>query len=170
MGNGASMGTDEHSLIADALGVFQTGRYLLTAGHDEKRGGMLVRYVQRCGTDPAMICVAARKGHRIDPLIRDSRAFALGVLTEEDRLIERRFRRSDSAPTELPAEGDDDPFDAIETCTLVTGSPIITRCTTWFDCEVARRVDLEAEMELFVGVIVGVLLDGREAKLARPVD
>lgn len=160
--------TDENDqLVRSALEVFASGLYLMTAGFDGQRGGMFVHHVQRCGTDPAMICVVARKGHTIDPLIRDSRSFALGVLTDGDRLIERRFQRSDGPPRETAPEGDEDPFDAIETRTLVTGSPIITRCKLWFDCEVARRVDLEAEMELFVGLIVGVIRDGQEARVAR---
>jgi len=161
------MTTKEQALVQSALEVFVSGLYLMTAGFDGKRGGMFVNYVQRCGTDPAMICVAAPKGHAIDTLIRDSRAFAIGVINGGDRLIERRFQRTDSPPRETAHEGDRDPFDAIETRTLVTGSPLITRCKLWFDCEVARRVDLEAEMELFVGVIVGVLNDGQVAKIAR---
>ncbi|HCT44616.1 MAG TPA: hypothetical protein DF699_05340, partial [Phycisphaerales bacterium] len=63
------------------------------------------------------------------------------------------------------AVGDDDPFDAIETTSLVTGSPMIPRCKIWFDCEVMRRVDLEAELELFVGLVVGVLHDGQRVKI-----
>ncbi|MHA7813445.1 MAG: flavin reductase family protein [Phycisphaerales bacterium] len=164
------MNREDQSVVESAMGVFPSGLFLLTSAFDDKRGGMLVHDVQRCGTDPAMICVAARKGHTIDPLIRDSRAFALGVLGEENRLIRRRFERCDTPPREHPASGDEDPFDAIATRTLVTGSPIIERCTMWFDCEVARRVDLEAEMELFVGVIVGVLWDGKVAKVARQSD
>lgn len=164
------MGTREHELVQSALEVFPSGLYLMTAGFDDKRGGMFVHHVQRCGTEPAMICVAARKGHTIDPLIRDSRSFALGVLNGGDRLIERRFRHTDTPPRESAPVGDEDPFDAIETRTLVTGSPIITRCQHWFDCEVARRVDLEAEMELFVGVIVGVIKDGEVARITRVPD
>ncbi len=155
----------DKALVEAALGLFPSGVFLMTAGFDGKRGGMLVHHVQRCGTDPAMICVAARKGHTIDPLIRDSRAFALGVLGGGDKLIERRFRHNSQAPCEHAPVGEDDPFDAIETTTLVTGSPMIPRCTTWFDCEIARRVDLEAETELFVGVIVGVLHDGKRVRI-----
>jgi flavin reductase (DIM6/NTAB) family NADH-FMN oxidoreductase RutF len=152
------------------LGAFPSGLYLLTAAHDGKRGGMFVHYVQSCGNDPAMICVAARKGHTIDPLIRDSRAFALGLLGDGDRLIQRRFRDCDSPPSEVAATGEDDPFDAIATRTLVTGSPMLERCTTWFDCEVARRVDLESETELFVGVVVGVLHEGCEVRIDRAAE
>ena len=158
---------EEAQVIESALGYFPGGLFLMTAGFDNQRGGMLVHSVQRCGTDPALLCVAARKGHKIDPLIRDSRSFALGVLGDGDRLLERRFHSSDSAPSEQPIHGEDDPFDAIEMITLSTGSPIIPRCTTWFDCEVMRRVDLEAEMELFVGLVVGVLHDGQSITIDR---
>jgi flavin reductase (DIM6/NTAB) family NADH-FMN oxidoreductase RutF len=63
--------------------------------------------------------------------------------------------------------GDDDPFDAIPTRTLVTGAPILLRCTTWFDCEVMRRVDLEADKELYVGMIVSVLHNGEQLNINR---
>ncbi len=149
------------------MGVFAAGKYLLTTGHEGQRCGMLVHSVQRCGSEPAMLCVVARKGHKVDPLIRDSRSFALGVLGEGNRLIERRFLTSDKAPSEHGPIGEDDPFDAIETMTLVTGSPIIRRCNHWFDCEVIRRVDLEAEMELFVGLIVGIIHDGKRILIDR---
>ena len=151
----------DERIMESALGRFPSGLYLMTSGFDGQRGGMLVYSVQRCGDEPALLCVAARKGHSIDPLIRDSRAFALGVLGDGDRLIQRRFQGSDSIPSENGPAQRDDPFDAIELTTLGTGSPIIPRCRTWFDCEVVRRVDLEAEMELFVGMVVGVLHDGQ---------
>lgn len=161
------MNQHEKGILDSALGVFPSGLYLLTAAFDDQRGGMFVHHVQRCGTDPAMLCIAARKGHTIDPLIRDSRSFALGVLGDGDRLIERRFSSHDAPPSEVAPKGEDDPFDAIATRTLVTGAPMIERCKLWFDCEVARRVDLEAEIELFVGVIVGVLHDGQVIKIDR---
>jgi len=143
------------------------GHYLMTAGHDGQRSGMMVSSVQRCCDDPALICVAARKGHKIDPLIRDSRSFAIGIVDPSDKLVLRRFSSTDAAPREIADLGDDDPFDAIETRTLVTGAPILMRCTTWFDCEVMRRVDLEAETELFVGLIVSIWHNGQQVKIEK---
>ena len=143
-------------LIEDALGFFTSGCFLMTAAFDGTRGGMLVSSVQRVSDDPALLCVAARKGHKIDPLIRDSRSFAIGIVDPGDKLIRRRFRLTDTAPVEHKLVGEDDPFDAIDTKTLVTGAPILPRCVTWFDCEVMRRVDLESDTELFVGMIVSV--------------
>jgi len=156
-----------NQLIADALGVLPTGQYLMTAGHGGRRCGMIVSSVQRCCDEPALMSVAARKGHKIDPLIRDSRSFAVGVIDPGDKLVLRRFANTDAAPSALLPVGEDDPFDAIETRSLVTGSPILTRCSTWFDCEVVRRVDLESETELFVGLVVSIWHQGEQIKLNR---
>ncbi len=160
---------EEHAdqLIDDALGLLPFGRYLMTAGHGGRRCGMMVSSVQRCCDEPALISIAARKGHKIDPLIRDSRSFALGIVDSGDKLVLRRFANTDAAPSALHPVGDDDPFDAIETRTLVTGSPILPRCLTWFDCEVVRRVDLEAETELFVGLVVSIWHQGQQVKIDR---
>lgn len=159
-----------NQVISEALGLFPTGRYLMTAAYEGVRSGMLVSSVQRCSDDYSIICVAAKKGHKIDPLIRDSRSFAIGIVDPNDKLVLRRFRTTDAAPTENGKAVVDDPFDAIASRKLVTGAPILTRCTTWFDCEVMRRIDLEAETELFVGLIVSILHKGEQVKIDRVVD
>jgi len=143
-------------VVVDALGLLPMGCYLMTAGYNGQRSGILVSSVQKCSDSPSLICVAAKKGHKIDPLIRDSHSFAIGLIDPGDRMVRRHFRFTDAAPKEHPALGDDDPYDSFETHMLVTGSPILERCETWFDCEVLRRVDLEAQNELFVGLVVAV--------------
>ncbi len=148
------------SLVAEILGMFPMGTYLMTAAHDRQRAGMIVHSVQRCCDSPALLCVAARKGHAIDPLIRDSRSFAIGVVAADDKMIARRFRFDDTAVSTVIEPIDDDPFEAIPTRTLVTGSPMLTRCPIWFDCEVSRRIDLESNYELFVGRVLSVMRDG----------
>ncbi len=158
-------GQSQHQLVSAALGFLPRGRYLMTASFDGQRSGMLVEAVQCCSHEPMMLCVAARKGHKIDPLIRDARTFAIGVIPEGDKMLTRRFSVSDAAPSEHGPEGTDDPFDAMATRRLVTGAPALVRCATWFDCEVMRRVDLEAETELFVGLVVGVYHDKQLLKI-----
>jgi len=160
---------EEHAdqLIDDALGLLPTGWYLMTASYGGCRCGMIVSSVQRCCDEPALISIAARKGHKIDPLIRDSRSFAVGIVDPSDKLVLRRFSKTDAAPSALPSVGDDDPFDAFDAGALVTGSPILLRCSTWFDCEVVRRVDLEAETELFVGLVVSIWHGGQQITIDR---
>ncbi|MBK7403950.1 MAG: flavin reductase [Phycisphaerales bacterium] len=120
----------------------------MTAAYEEERAGIVVRAVQPCGTEPPLICVAARTGHRIEPLIRDSRCFAICQLDPANRLVLRKF--DPDAPTDRG-----DPFDAIPFDALVTGSPIIRASALVFDCEVVRHYDLETDHELYVGQVLG---------------
>lgn len=161
------MDEQQNQLVDGALTRLPSGCYLMTAANDGVRSGMLVHSVVQCCADPMLICVAARKGHKIDPLIRDSRSFAIGIVEPSDKLVARRFRSTDSVPTEYLSVDEDDPFDAVETQKLVTGSPILMRCMTWFDCEVLRRIDLESEMELFVGVVVAVMHNNEQVQIER---
>lgn len=156
---------DQSGVLEAAIGMFPTGRYLLTASHKDVRSGVLVTWAGICSTNPMLICVSSLKGHAIDPLIRDSRSFAIGVLQGEDKLFERRFGQMVLMPREKPITSEDDPFLTMPTTQLETGSPIVPRCTTWFDCKVLRRIDLESETELFVGVVVGVMHDGERVEI-----
>ena len=155
------MGSDGVGELERALRCLPSGFFVMTSAHDGKRAGMRVRSVQVCAEDPLLISVAARKGHRIDPLIRDSRSFAICVMAPGDKLIERAFpfetgvaRSNGSTNGEHHDAHDDDPFDALGAKTLSTGAPILERAVVVFDCEVARRIDLEADHELFVGEVM----------------
>ena len=160
--------TDQTNQAVDqALGLLPNGLYLMTAAHGDVRSGILVSAVSRCCDSPNLLCVSARKGHKIDPLIRDSRSFAVGIVDPNDKLITRRFMDSAAEPIESINGEHDDPFDAIETLQLATGAPILARCTTWFDCEVLRRIDLESETELLVGAVVAVLHNGQRMDINR---
>tara|TARA_R110002073_G_scaffold118918_3_gene258934 strand:+ start:21364 stop:21864 length:501 start_codon:yes stop_codon:yes gene_type:complete len=158
------------STIGDAFGLLPLGSYLMTSAHGGHRSGLVVSSLVRCCQDPALICVSARKGHRIDSLIRDSRSFAVGIMSADDKMIARKFKSSDSAPPALHQPIEDDPFDGLDTKTFETGSPLLMRCTTWFDCEVMRRIDLESDTELFVGLVVGLMHNGERIKIERKKD
>ncbi|MFI4897516.1 MAG: flavin reductase family protein [Phycisphaerales bacterium JB059] len=153
------------SELERAMRCLPTGCFVMTSAYDGKRAGMRVRSVQACADDPLLISVAARKGHKIDPLIRDSRSFAVCVMAPGDRLVDRAFPAETGTPrTGVTGNGsgngahvdasESDPFDALPHSTMVTGAPILDRAIAVFDCEVARRIDLEADHELFVGQVM----------------
>lgn len=119
---------------------------IMTAAFDDTRTGVRVLTVQQCATEPVLLCVAVRKGHSIEPLIRDSRHFGLCVVKPDDRLVIRKFPE-DSDPDAA------DPFDAFTTLRFKSAAPIIGRSIAAFDCEVVRHFDLEADHELYVGSI-----------------
>ena len=141
----------EHAAGAEtlrALNSLPSGTFLLTSAFEQKRAGMLVHWAQPCAEEPVLVSVAARKGHSIEPLIRDSRAFALCRIDADDRLLLRKFR------SHRPPDEDGDPFDSMEIETLVTGSPVVSRAMSALDCQVVRHFDLEADHELFVGQVM----------------
>jgi len=158
-------GTDLSHLDA-ALALVPSGRYLMTAQYEGARAGLVVHSLTRVGQDPPMLCVAGEKGHAIDPLIRDARAFAVGVIDDGDRMILRRFSmRVDGDTGPCVHVHASDPFDAIKHTTLVTGAPMPEQCATWFECELSKRIDLDNETELFVGRVVGVIHGGAQTRL-----
>lgn len=138
----------------EALSLLPSGVYVLTATHDGRRAGFLVRWAQACSVEPALICVAVRTGNSVEPLIRDSRAFALCRIDPEDRFLRRKFSIQE------PPDEMGDPFDSIPVETLATGSPVIKRSQVAFDCEVVRHFDMDADHELYVGRILAACVYG----------
>ena len=146
-GGGASALWDG-SPHAPALSLLPSGLFIITSAHDDERAGARVTSVQVCATAPLLLCVASRKGHRIEPLIRDSHAFAVCLVAPTERRVLRKF------PQDSPGEEGVDPFDSMLVETMVTGSPVMARSLAVFDCEVVRHFDMEADHELYVGQVM----------------
>lgn len=129
------------------LSVFPRLTCLLTSTFEDKRAGIVVNRVQRCGDEPPLISVACPKVESLEPLIRESHSFGLCVIREDQRSIARLFQRHAAPDDEF------DRFASLPVQSLVTGAPILSRCVG-FDCEVVRHVDIESEEELFIGRVV----------------
>jgi len=136
---------DEGSNIAAALLQIPCGLFILTASHDGVRSGVLTRWVQPCSIQPRQVMVAVASGSPVEPLIRDSRWFALCQISAGDRLLHRRFL--------TPPDRGEDPFVTLPTHTAPSGSPIIDRALAYLDCEVVRHVDLDTDHRLYVGQV-----------------
>lgn len=121
--------------------------WIMTSSYEDQRAGSLVRWVQRCADEPVLISVAIKKCHSLEPLIRDSRSFALNLVSETDRLLLRKFD-GHAPPDELT-----DSFESLAVQTWATGSPILRRAIAAIDCEVVRHLDLEADSEMFIGQV-----------------
>lgn len=140
--------------VAEAVALLPTGVYLVTAHFEDERSGLRVMSAMPCATEPALIAVAARKGHAIEPLIRDSHHFALCIARLDDRLLLHKF------PLGAEPRGGGDPFDAIPYEHLGSGSPVPTRCLAALDCEVVRHFDLDADHEIYVGQVLAAKVYG----------
>lgn len=131
--------------IAAAMGKIPRGLFIMTAAHDQRRSGVLVKWVQRCSTQPPLLMVAVPKGQPVEPLIRDSRGFALCQIAEDDAFLFRKFA--------TPHDRTDDPFVALDTRDGAYSAPIIERAMSYLDCEVVRHLDLDADHRLYIGRI-----------------
>ncbi len=130
-----------------ALDGIPESRYIMTASFENRRAGLMVRWVQRAAFAPHSISLAMPKGQIISPLVRDARAFGLCQIASDDRMLERHF----SQPVR---DDDDDPFDAIEIFQLHTGAPLIKRAAMCLDCRVSMHIDFDADHELFMAEVV----------------
>jgi flavin reductase (DIM6/NTAB) family NADH-FMN oxidoreductase RutF len=142
--------------LARALAAFPGTTCLMTSAFEDDRAGVLVNGLLVASDEPPLVAVACRKGHAIDPVIRDARCFAIGLVKPDDKLLRRRFAFADTAVSPRADPEAADPFDPFPERRLVTGSPILDRCPVWLDCQLARHFDLESDHELFVGLVVGV--------------
>lgn len=141
------MPKDRSDNITAAMSRIPCGLFILTAAHDNLRSGVLTRWVQPCALEPPMVMVSVSKGLPIEPLLRDSRRFALCQLSAGDRLLEQRFR--------TPPDRSDDPFVTLAHHSSTSGLPIIDRAMSWLECEIVRHVDLDADQRLYVGHVHG---------------
>jgi len=132
--------------ITRALEQIPCGLFVLTSAHDGLRSGVLTRWVQPCSIEPPLVMVAVEKGLAVEPLIRDSRHFALCQVGEGDRLLLRAFLRT-------PERGDD-PFVTLPAQVGPACSPIIDRALSSIECEVMRHLDLDVGYRLYVGRVL----------------
>ncbi len=140
--------------IGAALGRIPSGLFVLTARHEDRRGGMLASWVQQVCFEPPMVMVAVSKGRPIMPLISESRMFGLCQIPKGDRVLLRKFAGK-LDPSEDPFLG----FELLDSSHA--GVPILANVLAYLECEVACHMDVEGDHDLFVGrVIRGGYLGG----------
>ncbi len=140
-----------------AMAQIPGGIFVMTAAFEGRASAVLVKWVQPCSEKPAMVMVALNRGQPIEPLLRNSRSFALCQISESDRFLLRKF--SAAAASEKHAaesdqhadEHDADPLVSIMTTLAPSGSPIVDRAMTYLDCEIIRHIELESDYRIYVG-------------------
>lgn len=146
--------------VGKALGCIPQGMYVLTASYERRVRAVLVSWVQQVSFEPPMIAVALSKGRSIVPLIHESHCFALNQIAQEDKLAMKTFMGNGRG---RPRNGksDSSPLDAMEVVRKVTGAPVLTRAQAYFDCELVRHLDFDADHDLYIGAIRdGAILNG----------
>jgi flavin reductase (DIM6/NTAB) family NADH-FMN oxidoreductase RutF len=130
--------------ICASLAAIPSGRWVLTAAHEERRMGMMVTWMQQVCFSPPTISLSIAKGSAIMPLLSESRRFALCQLGSGDKTIRRKFSREPSAA--------DDPFLGASLAESLQGKlPILQTSVGFLECELVCHLDVEGDHDLFVG-------------------
>jgi flavin reductase (DIM6/NTAB) family NADH-FMN oxidoreductase RutF len=132
------------------MGRFATGVTVVTTRVGDELAGMTANAVASLSLKPPLVLVCVDKRAAFLSALKDSRAFAVNILTEEQKALSHRFAQK--GPKE---------FTDIPLTTAVTGSPIFAEALAWLDCKVADILP-GGDHEIFLGeILAGECSDGR---------
>ena len=135
-----------------------TGITVITAHHEGQTHGMVASSFCSVSADPLSVLFCADHKTRTYPLVRDSGAFAVNILSAEQEHAFRVFAGQ-------IGDRDTDKFQGLEVLTAETHSPILKQCMGWFDCRVIGAYPGGNTHTIFVGEVVAADLgEGAEHK------
>jgi len=132
--------------VSSALSRVPGGLFVICAAHEDRRSAMLTSWVQQVCFEPAMISVAVGKGQPVMPLISESRQFGLCQLSDDDRVLMRKFRK--------PSDPDEDPFLGFEMVReTALELPLLKNTLCQIECSLVCHMDVEGDHDLFIGQV-----------------
>jgi flavin reductase (DIM6/NTAB) family NADH-FMN oxidoreductase RutF len=132
------------------MGRFATGVTVVTTRLEDHLCGMTANAVASLSLDPPLVLVSVDKKAHIHGCLKQSRCFAVNVLTEAQEALSRRFAQT--GPKE---------FGDLALATAVTGAPILAEALAYVDCRLFEMLP-GGDHDLFIGEIVaGDARDGR---------
>lgn len=131
--------------IPEAMAHLNGSAFFLTASGTDKSHGVMAEFVMPCANTPPMLMVAVRKGMALSPLIRDSRMFTISAV---EGIALAHARRLDQMIIDQV-----DSFMGIKVDYTPSGIPVLANSLAWFECELARHIDIDADCELYVGIV-----------------
>jgi flavin reductase (DIM6/NTAB) family NADH-FMN oxidoreductase RutF len=118
-------------LFKEAASLFASGVTVVTAHTPEATHGVTVSAFSSLSIDPTMVLVCLAHNARVLPMIRESGAFSVSVLSEGQQDLAVALSKSSRAI----GEG----MDGI-TRPGLTGIPIIEGCVSYFECTLREEV------------------------------
>ncbi len=142
----------ENADFKEAIKKFATGVCVVTTESDGEVNGMTATAISSLSVTPPQVIVCIDKKNNSHALIKKSSAFAINVLSVNQRESSDIF----ATPGKAKAEH----LRSLKTMTRSTGSPIITDSIAFLDCKLISIHD-GGDHSIFVGVVVdsGTLLD-----------
>jgi flavin reductase (DIM6/NTAB) family NADH-FMN oxidoreductase RutF len=129
------------------LWAMPSGLYVLGSAAGGRRNLMTLNWATQVSASPKLLAVSVEVAAVTHALVSEGRAFALSILSREDRPIVRKFVK--------PVEDSGDPgsLAGFDVKVAATGSPILAGAVAWLDCEVRQEVPCGSHT-LFIGEIV----------------
>lgn len=143
----ANSGFDDRE-FRDMLGRFATGVTVVTTGEAPNFVGMTAQSFSSLSLDPPLVLVCVAKNASMLPLLKETGAFTVNVLAEDDADVSNFFASSKRPPP--PHQFDDAPH------TLgATGQPRLACATTVFDCRLHDVLE-GGDHEIIVGSVEAI--------------
>ncbi len=143
----ANSGFDDRE-FRDTLGRFATGVTVVTTGEAPNFVGMTAQSFSSLSLDPPLVLVCVAKNASMLPLLKETAAFTVNVLAEDDADVSNFFASSKRPPP--PHQFDDAPH------TLgATGQPRLACATTVFDCRLHDVLE-GGDHEIIVGSVEAI--------------
>jgi flavin reductase (DIM6/NTAB) family NADH-FMN oxidoreductase RutF len=133
----------------EALTHLVHGIYVLTAAYEDRINGMIASWVSQVSYDPPLIMVAVHPNRYSHRLIEKANAFALHILSRNQKDFLRRFKGPDPLSK----------FTALEWTRGKTGCPILKDCLGYLDCRVKTSLKL-GNHTLFFGELIDAQMFG----------
>jgi flavin reductase (DIM6/NTAB) family NADH-FMN oxidoreductase RutF len=124
-----------------------SGITVVTAAFEGQTHGMVASSFASVSADPVSVLFCADHGTRTYPLVKQSGAFAVNILSQEQEEVFRVFAGQ-------KGDRDVDKFAGSDVATAVTGSPILKQCLGWFDCRVIAAYPGGNTHTIFVGEVI----------------
>lgn len=137
----------EKNFFRQVMGRFATGVTVVTTNYQEKLGGLTVNAFCSVSLTPPLILVCVDLASQTLPLIRDSKIFAVNMLTEEQEHLSRCFATHSTERFEQ--------FCCAPYHTAVTGAPILDNTLAFIDARVVAEYP-GGDHAIFLGQVVAM--------------
>jgi flavin reductase (DIM6/NTAB) family NADH-FMN oxidoreductase RutF/rubredoxin len=123
------------------------GLYIISSGKQGKKSGYIANTAFQVTSKPARFAISCSKDNFTNNIIRQSKAFAISVLSQDvDQSVINLFGYTSTKQK--------DKFASSKFITGKTGIPIVTQgCIAWFECELEQEITLDTHT-IFIGTVV----------------
>ena len=119
--------------ISQGLALVPSGVFVLATAHEGQSSAILASFIQQAAFDPPMIVAAVGQDRSIGRMIRDSKQFAVSVMSKDSKESLSRFWKGVPDGT--------DPFEGLSTSIHDTGIPILGDAVGFLECTLRETLD-----------------------------